>query len=114
MSQKANHLYEGLHILSASLSEGALEKAVDRLKSTIEEFGGKIENVISMGRKKLAYEINGARHGEYYLIYFSAPPASIVEIKKEYKINEDLIRALIFRTETVPEKLEFQTLGEVS
>lgn len=114
MGQKANNLYEGLHILSASLSEGALEKAIERVKATIEEFGGKIENVITMGRKKLAYEINNTRHGEYYLIYFSAPPEAIVEIKKEYKINEDLVRAMILRTETVPEKIEFKTLGEVS
>ncbi|PCI77967.1 30S ribosomal protein S6 [Candidatus Aerophobetes bacterium] len=114
MSTKANNLYEGMHIISASLSEGALEKAVARLKSTIEEFGGEIKNVISMGRKKLAYEINNARHGEYFLIYFSAPPSAIVEIKKEYKINEDLMRVLIFKTEAVQEKIEFQTLGEVS
>ncbi len=114
MGQKANNLYEGMHILSASLSEGALEKALERVKATIEEFGGKIEKVIPMGRKKFAYEINNTRHGEYFLIYFSSPPSAVVEIKKEYKINEDLIRAMILRTDTVPEKLEFQTLGEVS
>ena len=114
MGHKGNNLYEGMHILSASLSEGALEKALGRVKSTIESFGGEIKNVIEMGRKKLAYEINNTRHGEYYLIYFSAPPQSIIEIKKEYKINEDLIRAMILQTETVPEKLEFKTLGEVS
>jgi len=112
MKKESKRLYEGMYIRSASLSEDALKRALERITKTIKESGGEVEKLHEMGRKKLAYEISGHKQGQYFLIYFSVLPSLITEMWKEYHLNEDLIRFITMRSETIPEKLEFKPLPE--
>ncbi|MGE0832453.1 MAG: 30S ribosomal protein S6, partial [Simkaniaceae bacterium] len=111
--KESKRLYEGMYILNASLSEEALKKALERITNTIEESGGEIQKIHEMGRKKLAYEIDGHKQGQYFLLYFSVVPSLITEMWREYHLNEDLIRFMTMRAETVLEKIEFKPLQEV-
>jgi len=112
MKKENKRLYEGMYVLSTSLSEEALKKALTRITSAIEERGGEIHKIHDQGRKKLAYEINGHKQGQYYLLYFSVKPELVSEIRGEYLLNEDLIRFLTLRTEKVLETIEFKPLLE--
>lgn len=112
MSKQELRLYEGMYILNASLSEGALKKALERITKTIEESGGEIHKIHEMGRKKLAYEIDGHKQGQYFLLYFSVNPTLLEEMWKEYHLNEDLIRYITMRAEKVLEKIEHKSLVE--
>lgn len=107
-----NQLYEGMYILNATLSEDARKKALERITSGIETRGGEIQKVHEQGRKKLAYEIRGAREGHYYLLYFSAPSSALAELWREYHLNEDLLRFLTLKTDEVKETIEFPKLPE--
>lgn len=108
MTKQRKHLYEGMYILSATLSDDARQKALEKVSNSITSREGEVHKVFDQGRKKLAYEINGRREGYYYLIYFSIPTGSINDIWREYHLNEDLIRFLTLRAESVPEKIEFK------
>jgi len=110
MAKQKKHLYEGMYILSATLSDDARQKAMEKINTGITGRGGEIHKVFDEGRKKLAYEINGRREGHYFLLYFSAPTASLTELWREYHLNEDLVRFLTLRAPAVPEKLEFKQL----
>ena len=110
MAKKKQHLYEGMYILSATLSDDARQKALEKITSGITARGGEIHKVFDQGRKKMAYEINGKREGHYFLLYFSAPTGIPVELWREYHLNEDLVRFLTLRTPSVPEKIEFKPL----
>lgn len=110
MPKSTKHLYEGMYILSATLSEDARKKAIEKITSSIEHHAGEVHKVFEQGRKKLAYEINGRREGFYYVLYFTAGSSSMPELWREYQLNEDLIRFMTLRTETVPEKIEFKVL----
>jgi len=112
MTQSKQNLYEGMYILSATLSDDARHKALDKIKAGITGLGGEIRKVHEQGRRRLAYEINGHREGYYYILYFDAPPAAISELWREYHLNEDLIRFLTLRTEKVMDKIEFKQLVE--
>ncbi|MCP5505696.1 MAG: 30S ribosomal protein S6 [Chlamydiales bacterium] len=112
MSKQELRLYEGMYILNASLSEDALKKALERITKTIEESGGEIHKIHEMGRKKLAYEIDGHKQGQYFLLYFSVNPTLLEEMWKEYHLNEDLIRYVTMRAEKVLEKIEHKPLVE--
>jgi small subunit ribosomal protein S6 len=112
MSKHTKHLYEGMYILSATLSEDARQKALEKITSGISESGGEVVKLFEQGRKKLAYEINGKREGYYYVIYFNSATSSVVDLWKEYHLNEDLIRFMTMRAESVPEKLEFKSIIE--
>ena len=110
MSEQASHRYEGMYILSATLSDDARQKALEKITVGITGRGGVIEKMFDQGRRKLAYEINGKREGCYYILYFTLSPKVMNDLWREYHLNEDLLRFLTVRTETVPEKLEFKSI----
>ena len=110
MKQEKQNLYEGMYIISATLSEEARKKALEKITNGITERGGEIVKIHDQGRKRMAYEIAGHREGHYFIIYYNAKPATVAELWKEYHLNEDLIRFLTLKVEKVPEKIEFQPL----
>jgi small subunit ribosomal protein S6 len=112
MSQHGQNLYEGMYVISATLSDDARHKALERIQAGITSRGGEIKKIHEQGRRRLAYEINGHREGYYYIIYFTVQPAAISELWQEYHLNEDLIRFMTLRTDKVMEKIEFKTLVE--
>jgi small subunit ribosomal protein S6 len=112
MTHNKENLYEGMYVISATLSDDARHKALDRIQNGITSRGGKIEKLHEQGRRRLAFEINGHREGYYYIIYFTAPTSAIAELWQEYHLNEDLIRFITLETEEVMEKIEFKKLVE--
>lgn len=112
MSQNQNPLYEGMYIISATLSDDARHKALDKIQKGITERGGVIQKIHEQGRRRLAYEIEGHREGYYFVIYFNVKPAAVTELWQEYHLNEDLIRFITLRAEKVMEKIEFKALEE--
>lgn len=112
MTQNKQNLYEGMYVISATLSDDARHKALDRIQAGITSRGGEIKKLHEQGRRRLAYEIDGHREGYYYLMYFTAPPTAISELWQEYHLNEDLIRFVTLRADKVMEKIEFKSLVE--
>ncbi|KAF3362116.1 30S ribosomal protein S6 [Chlamydiales bacterium STE3] len=112
MKEEKKNLYEGMYILSATLSDEARNRALDRIQAGITKHEGEIVKIHTQGRKRLAYEIDGHREGYYFLIYFNVKPSAINELWQEYHLNEDLVRFLTLRAEKVMEKIEFKSLVE--
>lgn len=112
MKKQKNQIYEGMYILSSTLSEEAQKKALDKITSGITERGGEIHKMFDQGRRRMAYEIGKKREGHYFIFYFSAPTASLQQLWRDYHLNEDLLRFITLRVEQVPEKIEFQPLPE--
>jgi small subunit ribosomal protein S6 len=110
MAKSRKHLYEGMYILSATLSEEARKKAVEKICASITDEKGEVHKIFEQGRHKLAYEIDKRREGYYYVIYFSAQSNGIAQKWRDYHLNEDLIRFTTLRASHVPENLEFKQL----
>jgi len=110
MSKVRTGLYEGMYILSATLSDDARGKALEKIMSGITQRGGVVEKVFDQGRRKLAYEVNGKRDGHYYVLYFSISTKLMSELWRDYHLNEDLLRFITLTAEQVPEKIEFKPL----
>ncbi|MDE3056269.1 MAG: 30S ribosomal protein S6 [Verrucomicrobiota bacterium] len=107
MARERKQLYEGMYILSATLSEESRKKAFAKITDGIAAKSGEIHKIHERGRTRLAYEIDGKREGFYYVLYFSLPTVAVKELWKEYQLHEDLIRFMTLRTEHVLENLEF-------
>lgn len=112
MNQNRQNLYEGMYVISATLSDDARHKALDRIQTGITNRGGEIKKIHEQGRRRLAYDIDGHREGYYYIVYFTAPTSAINELWQEYHLNEDLIRFITLRANGVMEKIEFKPLVE--
>ncbi len=112
MSLKNKNLYEGMYIISASLSDDARNKALDKIQKGITSRNGEIIKIHEQGRRRLAYDIGGHREGYYYLIYFEVIPDAINELWQEYHLNEDLVRFVTLRAEKVMDKIEFKQIED--
>lgn len=110
MTKNRKGLYEGMYILSASLSDDSRKKALDKITDEIAQKGGNLLKVFDQGRRKLAYSIKDKKEGHYYVLYFEAPTEAIQELWKEYPLHEDLIRFMTMRVEEIPASLEFKSL----
>lgn len=112
MSEQRQNLYEGLYVISATLSDDARNKALQKIQTGITQRGGEIVKLHDQGRRRLAYEIDGHREGHYYIVYFNLRTSGIAELWQEYHLNEDLIRFITLRTDKVMDKIEFKSLEE--
>lgn len=84
--------YELLAIFKPSLDSEELDKAVEKISEEVKSYNGSIVSVDKMGRKKLAYDVQGYRDGFFTNIILSIPAETIVEFKRNLKLNENVLR----------------------
>ena len=84
--------YELLTIFKPSLDSEELDKAVDKISSDVKASKGEVVSVDKMGRKKLAYDLQGYRDGFFTTLVVSLPADSIVEFKRTLKLNDNVLR----------------------
>ena len=87
-------LYELTVILSSSLDESSLTAEIEKIENRIKTSGGKIHKSDRWGTKRLAYEINKQYQGYYVFFLFDANPGLTMEIERNMRINENIIRFL--------------------
>lgn len=90
--------YEAMAIMKPDLSDADVQKLTDRYKTVIEDQGGTVDSAaVWEKKKKMAYEINGHKEGNYVLFNFSADAKVPLELGRQLRINDDIIRHRIFR-----------------
>ena len=114
MENKKQHLYEGMYVVDATISDQARTAVLERIKTDINKLGGNILKIHDWGRKRLAYEINGRRDGYYFILYFEVKPSAINELWREYHLDTTILRFLNLRVDEVQEEIKFKPLGERS
>ena len=90
--------YESIIIINPNLDEAAIKALEDKFTGLINE-NGKVENVVEMGKRKLAYEIKKFKEATYMLFNFEAKPDSIKELERIYRITDDIIKFIVVRKE---------------
>ena len=98
--------YEMMTILAPDVPEEELAPALDTIGGYLTDAGATIVHVnreSPWGRRRLAYSIRYAgrdvRDGFYTLWYFDAEPQSIVEIEREIRLNDRIIRHMVVALE---------------
>ena len=86
--------YEILYIIRPDLEEEATTTLVDRFSGLVESNGGVNLTVDKWGKRRLAYEINDYREGQYVLINFEGDGHISQEVERVMKISDDVIRFL--------------------
>lgn len=88
--------YEAFYIVSAAMTDDEVSKVADHFKDVVEKNGGSVESAGKWEKRKLAYEINGHREGNYVLMTFSAPATVPAELNRLMNISDDIVRHRIF------------------
>jgi small subunit ribosomal protein S6 len=86
--------YEVMYIISPTVEEEQVKALVEKFNELISEHG-EIEKVEEWGRKKLAYEVQDQKEGYYVLVYFTANSEFPLELERNFKINENILKYLI-------------------
>ncbi|MCL5057527.1 MAG: 30S ribosomal protein S6 [Actinobacteria bacterium] len=89
--------YETVFIIRPDLEEEKTNEAVEKFKTLIEKNGGEIASIDKWGKRRLAYEIEGAKEGVYVVSRFNAESAAASELDRVFKISDEIIRHLIVR-----------------
>ena len=92
-------LYEHLLIARPDISAQAVDALATHLKTIVEGEGGKVEKQEYWGLRGLAYRIKKNRKGHYVLLNINAPSNAVMELERQLKINEDVLRYLTVKVE---------------
>ena len=92
-------LYEHVFLARQDISQQQVEALVEQYKTLIGEYEGSVGKVEYWGLKTIAYRINKNRKAHYVLMNIDAPSAAIVEMERQMRINEDVMRFMTIRVE---------------
>lgn len=88
--------YEAMCIVKPTLSEEERKTVFAQINEAVAKLGGSIAKAgVWAERRKLFFPINKYQEGVYYLVNFSADPSVIAQLKRAYKLNENILRVLI-------------------
>mgnify|MGYP000180488439 CR=1 FL=1 len=90
--------YESVIIINPEVDEAGLKALEEKFTGLINE-NGKVEEVVDLGKKKLAYEVKKNKEGFYILINFEAKPDSIAELERNYRITDEVIKFIVIKVE---------------
>ena len=93
------HQYERMVILDPELNERTVAPSLDKFLNVVRADGGSVETVDIWGRRRLAYEIQKKTEGIYAVVNFTSSPAASVELDRQLKLNEAVMRTKVLRAE---------------
>jgi small subunit ribosomal protein S6 len=96
-------LYEHVFMARQDLSVQQIEEMTAQFKGVIEGLGGKVTKSEYWGVKTLNFRIRKNRKAHFTLFNLDTPPAAIVEIERQERINEDVVRYITVRVEELEE-----------
>ncbi len=88
--------YEAFYIVPSAMTDEEVQGVADHFKEVVEKNGGTVDTAAKWEKRKLAYEIEGHRDGNYVLMNFSAPTSVPAELNRLMLISDNIVRHRIF------------------
>ena len=86
--------YDLFTIIKPNLDNDEADKVVAKVEEIIKTLGGDVLECEKMGRKKLAFEVAGFSDGFMVNQVVNMPADKIVELKRQLKLNDSVIRIM--------------------
>ena len=93
--------YDVLMIVDPRLTEEEVAQLSTRLQESLTALGGGVESVENWGKRRLSFDLQKQREGQYLLFQVQAEPASMREYERQLRLNESVFR---YMTTRVPER----------
>jgi small subunit ribosomal protein S6 len=91
--------YEITFIVRPDMEEAEINKTAEELKKVLTDKKAKIVSEKAIGQRELAYEIKKFKSGYYFLFEVEASKEAIDEFDHVVRINENLLRHLVVKSE---------------
>jgi small subunit ribosomal protein S6 len=86
-------------ILDPTIEEKTVSPSLDKFLNVIRNAKGTIDNVDLWGRRRLAYEIAKHKEGIYAVVNMTATSEAVLELDRQLKISEAVLRTKVLRAE---------------
>lgn len=96
-------LYEHVFLARQDISAQQVESLLQDFRSILEERGGSVAKTEYWGLRSLTYRIKKNRKAHYSLLNIDAPSAAVLEMERQMRINEDVLRFLTVRVDKLEE-----------
>jgi small subunit ribosomal protein S6 len=87
--------YEVTYILRPNLEEADVDARATAIGEIVKNQGGEVLGYEKLGKKRLAYEIDDLREGNYVVMRFRSTGAASKELERQMKLHEDVLRGLV-------------------
>lgn len=94
-------VYELALVIKPHTTEEIKEKVLPRIEENAKEFKGKLSLKESLGKRLLAYPIDNFKEAHYSFHRLELSAAKVSEFKKELELNQDVLRYLIIKEDTI-------------
>jgi small subunit ribosomal protein S6 len=91
--------YESVFIARQDIPATQVETLAAGFADIVRAQGGQVTKTEQWGLRNLAYRINKNKKGHYVLFNLDAPPAAVVELERNMRIHEDILRYMTVRVE---------------
>ena len=108
------HQYELMVLLDPTVEEKTVAPSLDKFLNVIRNGEGTVDKVDIWGRRRLAYEINKKTEAIYAVLSLTAKSADIVELDRQLKLSEAVLRTKVLRAEEAIVSINPVDIPEVS
>jgi small subunit ribosomal protein S6 len=94
-------LYENTFITRPDVTAQQVETLTQQFVDLVTAQGGTVPKTEYWGLKSLSYRLKKNRKGHYSFLHIDAPPGAVAELERTMRINEDVIRYLTVKVESL-------------
>ncbi len=95
----AANTYECMLLLDPNKVSGDVPAAAKQLHTILERHKAEVLASRQWDERRLSYPIKGHKKGLYYLTYFKVEGKNLVEIERDFALNEMILRALTLKVD---------------
>lgn len=108
--ETSRRLYEGMFLVDSALAAADWSRVEQTIRRILTKAEAEIVSLRKWDERRLAYPIGKVTRGTYILTYFRCDPLRVKDIERDVRLSEDLMRALILRTDKMrPEDMNKPT-----
>ncbi len=103
-------IYEGMFLIDNAVVRESWDTAKKIVLGTLEKHGATILSARRWDERRLSYPIKGKNRATFLLTYYTIPGEEIPGMRRDFELNESVLRSLELSVDAVPEtEAEFVT-----
>ncbi|MBI5051817.1 MAG: 30S ribosomal protein S6 [Chloroflexi bacterium] len=106
--------YEIAFIVHPEVDENGVAELAEKAQGWVTAGGGTVEKAERQGKKRLAYPIRKQREGHYVLLQTAMKANAPLEIERNLRLTEQVIRFMITKVEPVVLTAPVEATAEIA